>query len=142
MVLSVNWTPLLCELCRFLPLIPLKSRHKCDMPVRSSHLSTADCHLGRLSSTTSFLICLFRTLSFSSAGVSMLCCSRCVSADCGRVAVLSTKGIVSLISINRPPPLFMWRKSRTAAHPGDNCGFVLVGQLGFLDIENVDIVSV
>ena len=31
--------------------------------------------------------------------------------------MLSTKGIVSLISISRPPPLFLWRSSRTAANP-------------------------
>ena len=37
---------------------------------------------------------------------------------CGIAAMLSTKGIVSLISISRPPPLFLWRSSRTAAHPG------------------------
>ena len=32
--------------------------------------------------------------------------------------MLSTKGIVSLISSIRPPPLFFWRSSCTAAHPG------------------------
>ena len=31
--------------------------------------------------------------------------------------MLSTKGIVTLISISRPQPLFLWRSSRTAAHP-------------------------
>ena len=45
-------------------------------------------------------------------------CSRWGSADWGWAAVLSTKWIVSLISISRPPPLFLWRSSRTAAHPG------------------------
>ena len=30
--------------------------------------------------------------------------------------MLSTKGIVSLISISRSPPLFLWRSSRTAVH--------------------------
>ena len=53
----------------------------------------------------------------------MLCCSRWGSADCGRAAVLSTKGIVSLISISRSPPLFLWRSSRTAVHPGVLSGF-------------------
>ena len=47
----------------FLPHRPLTSRHRCDMLVRCSHFSTADCHLVRLSSTTSLWICLF--LSFS-----------------------------------------------------------------------------
>ena len=32
--------------------------------------------------------------------------------------MLSTKGIVSLVSISWPPPLFLLRSSRTAAHPG------------------------
>ena len=32
--------------------------------------------------------------------------------------MLSNKGIVSLISNSRPPPLFLWRSSRTAAHHG------------------------
>ena len=40
--------------------------------------------------------------------------------------MLSTKGIVSLISISSPPPLFLWRSSRTAAHPG------VLGGLGLL----------
>ena len=31
---------------------------------------------------------------------------------------MSTKGIESLISISRPPPLILWRSSRTAVHPG------------------------
>ena len=43
---------------------------------------------------------------------------RLVLADCGRVAELSTKGIVSLTSISWPPALFLSRTSRTAAHPG------------------------
>ena len=38
--------------------------------------------------------------------------------------MLSTKGIVSLISISRLPPLFLWRSCRTATHPGVNCGLV------------------
>ena len=60
----------LCRSCRrtgrpcwasCLPFRPLTSRHRCDMPVRWPHLSTADCHLVRLSSTTSFgFVCLDR----------------------------------------------------------------------------------
>ena len=41
-VLSANRTPLLGELCSSLLLRPLTSRHRCDMPVRWKHLSTAD----------------------------------------------------------------------------------------------------
>ena len=40
--------------------------------------------------------------------------------------MLSTKGIVSLISISRLPPLFMWRSSRTAANPGVISGLVML----------------
>ena len=40
--------------------------------------------------------------------------------------MLSTKGIVSLISISRPPPLFYWQSSRTAAHPGVSSGLDLL----------------
>ena len=43
--------------------------------------------------------------------------------------MLSTKGIVSLISISRPPPLFLWRSSRTADHPGVLGGLVLLVSL-------------
>ena len=43
--------------------------------------------------------------------------------------MLSTKGIVFLISISRPPPLFLWRSSRTAAHPGVLSGLVLLVSL-------------
>ena len=43
--------------------------------------------------------------------------------------MLSTKGIVSLISISRPPPLFLWRSSRTTAHPGVLSGLVLLVSL-------------
>ena len=32
--------------------------------------------------------------------------------------MFSTKGIVSMTSISRPPPLLLWRSSRTATHPG------------------------
>ena len=40
--------------------------------------------------------------------------------------MLSTKGIVSLIGICWPPPLFLCRSSRTAAHPGVLCGLDLL----------------
>ena len=41
------------------------------------------------------------------------------TADCGKATVLLTKRIVSLITISRlSPPLFLWRSSGTAAHPG------------------------
>ena len=53
--MSAQLTPLMGELCRFLPLRPLLSRHRCDISVQWSHLSTADCHLVRLSSTTNFV---------------------------------------------------------------------------------------
>ena len=43
--------------------------------------------------------------------------------------MLKTKGIVSLISISRPPPLFLWRSSRTAAYPGVLSGIVLLVSL-------------
>ena len=43
--------------------------------------------------------------------------------------MLSTKGIVSLISISRPPPLLFWRSSRTADHPGVLSGFDLLVSL-------------
>ena len=52
----------------FLQLRPLTSRYRCDMPVRWSHLSKADCHLVRLSSTTNGWISLFTSLSVPSAG--------------------------------------------------------------------------
>ena len=54
---------------RVVPLKPLTSSHLYDMPVWWSHLSTADYHLVRLSSTTSCWICLFRSLSVSSTGL-------------------------------------------------------------------------
>ena len=54
------------------------------------------------------------------------CCSRWRSADCGRAVVLSAKGIESLISISRPPPLLLWRSSRSAAHPGVFSGLALL----------------
>ena len=40
--------------------------------------------------------------------------------------MLSTKVIVSLISISRPSSLFLCRSSRTAAHPGVFSGLVLL----------------
>ena len=43
--------------------------------------------------------------------------------------MLSTKGIVSLISISRPPTLVLWRSSRTATHPGVLSGLVLLVSL-------------
>ena len=43
--------------------------------------------------------------------------------------MLSTKGIVSLISISKPPPLFLWRSSRAAAHPDVFSGLVLLVSL-------------
>ena len=45
--------------------------------------------------------------------------------------MLSTKGIVSLISISSPPPLFLWRSSRTAAHLDILSGLVLLVILAF-----------
>ena len=43
--------------------------------------------------------------------------------------MLSTKGIVSLNSINRSPPLLLWRSSRTTAHPGVFGSIVLLVNL-------------
>ena len=43
--------------------------------------------------------------------------------------MLSTKGIVSLISISRSPPLFLWRSNRTTAHSGVLSGLVLLVSL-------------
>ena len=43
--------------------------------------------------------------------------------------MLSTKGILSLINISRPPPLFLWRSSCTAAHPGVLSGLDLLVSL-------------
>ena len=40
--------------------------------------------------------------------------------------MLSTKGVVSLISISRPPPLFLWWSNHTAAHPGVFSGLALM----------------
>ena len=47
--------PLLGELCGFLPLRSLTSLRRYELPVRWSNSSTADCHLVRLSPTTSLL---------------------------------------------------------------------------------------
>ena len=43
--------------------------------------------------------------------------------------MLPTKGIVSFISISKPPPLFLWRSGRTAAHPGVFIGLILLVSL-------------
>ena len=56
--------------------------------------------------------------------------------------MLSSKGIVSLINISRPPPLFLWRSSHTADHPGVFNGLVLLINFGFFQSGNVDIVAV
>ena len=40
--------------------------------------------------------------------------------------MLSTKGIVSLIRISKPTPLFLWRSCCTAAHPGVFSGLFLL----------------
>ena len=45
------------------------------------------------------------------------------------VDTTTTKGIMSLISIGRPSSLFLWRSSRTAAHPGVLCGLDLLVSL-------------
>ena len=58
--------------------------------------------------------------------IQILCCFRCGSEDRGRPGVLSTKGIVSLNSISRLPPLFLWRSSRTASRHGFFLGLVLL----------------
>ena len=60
---------------------PLPIRHVCDMPVVWSHLSSANWHLVRLSSTTSFWICLFRSFSVSSAEFSQRFRSRSSERD-------------------------------------------------------------
>ena len=57
------------------------------MPVRWSNMSTVDSHLAHLSSTTTFFISLFRSLSVSSAGFSPRFRSRSSAselADAGR----------------------------------------------------------
>ena len=43
--------------------------------------------------------------------------------------MLSMKGIVSLISTSRPPPLSLWRSRRIAAHPGVFNGLVMLASL-------------
>ena len=43
--------------------------------------------------------------------------------------MLSTKGIVALIRISRPPPLFLRRLSLTAANPGVLSGLVMLVSL-------------
>ena len=43
--------------------------------------------------------------------------------------MLSSKEIVSLISISTPPPLILWRSYRTATHPVVLCELVLLVSL-------------
>ena len=79
---------LIWRFVRLIALRPLASRHGCDMPVLWSNLSTADCHLVRMSSTTSFWICLLCSLSVSSAVFSPRYRSRSTAsdlADAGRI---------------------------------------------------------
>ena len=60
------------------------------MHVRWPHLSTADCHLARLSFTTSFFICSFRSLSVSWVALSRRFRTRSSAsglADAGRVGL-------------------------------------------------------
>ena len=86
--MSANRTPLLGELCGLLTLRPIARRHRCVEPVRWSHLSTVVCHLFRLSFTTSFFICLLRSLCVSSEGLSQRFRSPSSAsdlADAGRV---------------------------------------------------------
>ena len=47
------------------------------------------------------------------------------------------EGTVLLTSISRPPPLFLWRSRRSAAHPGVFSGLVLLVSL-FVDIVAVE----
>ena len=81
------------ELCGCLPLSPLASRHRCDLPVRCSHLLVVDCHLARLSSTNCVLISLFTLLSVSSEGLSLRFRSRSTVSD------LSDAGTVELLEL-------------------------------------------
>ena len=104
--MSANRTPLLCELCGFLPLRPFTNRHRCDMPVPLSHLSTADCHLVRLSSTTCFFICLFRSLSVSSAGFSPRFRSRSSASDLADAGRVCWKCRMRPAGMKRPLALF------------------------------------
>ena len=59
----------------------------------------------------------------------MPCCFRCGAFDCGREAVLTTKGIWALISARRPSPSLSLRSSRTVAHPGVFSGLDLIVSL-------------
>ena len=104
--MSANRTPLVGGLCGYLPLRPLTSRHRCDMPVRWSHLSTADCYLVRFSSTTSFLICLFRSLSVSSVGFSPRFRSRSSASDLTDADRVGWKCLMRQVGINWPLALF------------------------------------
>ena len=85
-----------------LPQRPLTSRHRCDMPVSWSHLSTADFHLVRLSSTTSFFICLFRSLSISSAGFSRRFRSRSSASDLADAGSVGWKCRMRPVGMKRP----------------------------------------
>ena len=74
--------------------------------------------------------------------IEMLCYSRWGSDDSGWASVLSTKGIVSLISISWPPPFFLVAVKSHRCPSWSFQRLSLVGQLGFMDSGNVDIVAV
>ena len=103
---SANRTTMLGELCGCLPLRPLTSRHRCDMPFRWSHLSTRDSHLVRLSTTTSFFICLFRSLSVSSSGFSPRFRSRSSASDLADASSVGWKCWMRPVGMKRPLALF------------------------------------
>ena len=105
-VLSANRTPLMGELCVCLTHRPLTSRHRCDLPVGWSHLSTADCHLVHFSSTISFWISLFRSLSDSSAGFSPRFRSRSSASDLADADWVGWKCRMRPAGIMRPLALF------------------------------------
>ena len=69
------------------------------MAVRWYHLSTDDCHLVRLSNNNCFWICLYGSLSVSSAGLSRRIRSRSSSCD------LADDGTVESIECGWPYPL-------------------------------------
>ena len=104
--MSANRTSLLGELCGCLPLRPLTSRHRCEMPVRWSHLSTLDSHSVRLSSTTSFWICLFRLLSVLSAGLSLRFRSRSSASDLADAGSVGWKCRLRPAGMKKPQSLF------------------------------------
>ena len=76
------------------------------MPVRWSHLSTANYHLVRLSSTTSFWICLFRSLSVSSAAFSPHIRSRSSASDLADAVLVGRKFLMLPVGMKRPLALF------------------------------------